>query len=398
MGQFRLSNFCSFMTALGVPTDIPRSVPLTRFQFYLGLSDALFCRSKSSDNTHLQELAQAFGYDVLNLAVLAGRLLWCEGVTPHVWRSHDLIAVGVDTEAYYVMLQCACDIMADVVATLGAKSRQAPWESFHKLNQWAQRNPKRLASEFRVVAESMPWFDKINLERTAIVHRGEKPHTATDRVSFNSGGLLSSLRELTRAMLDFSEQLGRIVFPEPERERISERRVIDGVYIPALHHLLNKYQVPNKSPELKLAAQCLLGCGGYVEAAYIGYPDGFWWKLLVTLSLALNVAPIAVDIPVNIYGEVADCTFGFSSNGGSCGFICYDRAGVWRDWGESVTQRAEHLKGAYSLERIAVVVRRMDGVASESSLGVRIPVIVSNDPKEAVDMCLKMLPTGGPPF
>ena len=48
-----------------------------------------------------------------------------------------------DTDAYYVMLQCACDTMADVVATLGAKKGQAPWESFHKLNQWALRNPGR---------------------------------------------------------------------------------------------------------------------------------------------------------------------------------------------------------------------------------------------------------------
>lgn len=384
------------MPALGVPTEIPRNDSLTRFQFYLGLSDALFCRAKSTD-THLQELAQAFGYDVLNLAVLAGRLLWCEGVTPQVWRSYDLIAVGIDVEAYYVMLQCACDIMADVVATLGAKKGQAPWESFHKLNQWALQNPSRLAPEFRIVAAELPWFDKVNSQRTAIVHRGRKYHVATDRVSFdggvsvNEGRILPSLRTLTEAMLDFSEQLGRIVLPEAKRKRFPEKRIIDGVYVPALGHLLNKYRAPRKSPGLKLAAQCLLGCGGYVEAAYIGYPDGFWWKLLFIISRALNVAPIALNIPVNIYGELADFTFVFSSNGGSCGFISYDRAGVWSDWVESVTQSAEHLKGAYGVERIAVVVRTIDGVASDDSLGERIPVIVSNDPTEAADMCLKIL-------
>jgi hypothetical protein len=378
------------MPALGVPTDIPRTDPLTRFQFYLGLADALFCRGQSTGG-HLQELARAFGYDVLNLAVLAGRLLWYEGVTPQVWRSHDLIAVGVDTEAYYVMLQCACDIMADIVATLGAKSRQAPWESFHKLNQWALRNPNRLASEFKIVATQLPWFDKINLKRTEIVHRGEKPHTATDRVSFNSGSLLLSLRELTEGLLDFSEQLGRIVLPEAERERFSEKRVIDGVYIPALNHLLNKYQVPEKSPELKLAAQCLLGCGGYVEAAYIGYPDGFWWKLLFTISRALNVAPFAANIPVNVYGEVADCTFVFSSNGVPCGFISYDRGSVGRDWVEHVTQSAEQLRGASGAERIAIVVRTIDDVASQESFDQRIPVIVCNDPTEGADMFLRSL-------
>lgn len=37
------------------------------------------------------------GHDVLNIAALAGRLLWYEGVTPEMWRSHDLIAVAVDS-------------------------------------------------------------------------------------------------------------------------------------------------------------------------------------------------------------------------------------------------------------------------------------------------------------
>jgi hypothetical protein len=378
------------MTALGVPTEIPRAESLTRFQRYLGLADALFCRAQPTGD-HLGELARAFAYDVLNLAVLAGRLLWYEGVTPQIWRSHDLIDVGVDTEAYYVMLQCACDIMADVVATLGARKGQAPSESFHKLNQWALRNPNRLASEFQIVASHLPWFDKINSRRTEIVHRGEKPHTYTDRVSFNSGRLLLSARELTREMLDFSEELGRIVLPETARERFPEKRVIDGVYVPALDHLLNKYQVPEKSPELKLIAQCLLGCGGYVEAAYMGYPDGFWWKLLLTISRSFNVAPFATDIPVNSYGDVRHCTFVFSSNGMSCGFISYDEGGRgWsrRDWQEAARESAEQLRASCGVEKIAIVVRTLDGHEPQPELDKTIPVIISNDPKEAADMFL----------
>ena len=376
------------MPALGVPAEIGRSDSLHRFQFYLGLSDALFCRGQTA-GPHLAELARAFGYDVLNLAVLAGRLLWCEGVTPVKWRSHDLIAVGVDTEAYYVMLQCACDIMADVVATLGAKRGQAPWESFHKLNQWALRNHNRLASQFQIVAAKLTWFDKINLKRTQIVHRGEKPHTATDRVSFNSGLLLPSLRELTVAMLDFSEHLGKIVLPEDERERFSKKRVIDGVYVPALDHLLNKYQVPERSSELRLAAQCLLGCGGYVEAAYIGYPSGFLWTLLFTVSRSLKVAPFAFDVPVSPHGEVCDCTFLFSSNGMSCGFVAYEQARSGRDWLEYATQIGEQLQAAYNAERIAIIVRRMDGSAPENLLDRKIPVIICDDPIEAADTFFK---------
>jgi hypothetical protein len=382
------------MPALGVPTEIPRTDRLTRYQFYLGLADALFWRAQPTGG-HLEELARAFGYDVLNLAVLAGRLLWCEGVTPEMWRSHDLIAVGVDVETYYVMLQCACDIMADVVATLGAKKNQAPWESFHKLNQWALRNPGRLASEFRIVAAELPWFDKINSQRTAIVHRGEKYHVATDRVSFdggvsvNEGRILPSLRTLTEAMLDFSEQLGRIVLPEAKRKRFPEKRIIDGVYVPALGHLLSKYRVPRKSPELKLAAQCLLGCGGYVEAAFIGYPDGYWWRVLLTISRALNVAPSAVNIPVNIGGEVEECVFVFSSNGMSCAFIGYDQSEL--NWLEDITERAMQLQTAYNAERVAIIVRKMGGGAPDDSTDRKIPLIICDDPTEAADTFMKAI-------
>ncbi len=76
-------------------------------------------------------------WGVLNIAALAGRLLSYEGVTPEIWRSHDLIAVSVDAEMYYVMLQSACDIMADVIAVLLAReSTQASrwWQAFGMSN------------------------------------------------------------------------------------------------------------------------------------------------------------------------------------------------------------------------------------------------------------------------
>ena len=210
------------MSALGVPVQIDRRQPLTRFQFYLGLADALNSK-QHADSGHLRELASSFAHDVLNLAALGGRLLWYEGVTPEIWRSHDLIAVSVDTEAYYVMLQSACDIMADVIATLGAKKGQAPWESFHKLNEWALKNPHRLDRAYHLIARKLPWFGKINSARTGIVHRGKKILVYTDRVPFNWGRLLPTLRELTRGMLRFSEQLSTVITPSKDRNRNPEK-------------------------------------------------------------------------------------------------------------------------------------------------------------------------------
>src|SRR5262245_50469096 len=155
------------MPALGSPGEISQEENLTRFQYYLGLCDAL-THSDSVHSAHLRELSDSFAHDVLNLAALAGRLLWYEGVTPEIWRSHDLISVVVDVEAYYTMLQCACDIMADVIATLGAKPGQAPLESFHKLNEWALKNQDRLRPEYQLIARRMPWFSEINSVRTGL--------------------------------------------------------------------------------------------------------------------------------------------------------------------------------------------------------------------------------------
>jgi hypothetical protein len=47
----------------------------------------------------IAELAHSFAHDVLNLAVLASRLLWYEALPPDMTRSPDLVAVGTDTEA-----------------------------------------------------------------------------------------------------------------------------------------------------------------------------------------------------------------------------------------------------------------------------------------------------------
>jgi len=124
--------------ALGTTVERDLRERLSRFEYYVRLADAL--SNRADDSGHLKQLAHSFGHDILNLATLAGRLLWYEGVTPDMWRSHDLVAVAVDAEAYFVMLQTACDIMADVVTTLGAKPGQAPLDSFHRPNEWAIRS------------------------------------------------------------------------------------------------------------------------------------------------------------------------------------------------------------------------------------------------------------------
>src|SRR5579862_9369088 len=122
------------MRALGKLVEVKLDEELSRHDYYLPIADVLIAASAASQADyaeHLAELAYSYADDILNLANLASRLLWFEGVTPDLWRSPDLVSVGVDTSSYFVTLQTACDIMADAIATLGAKKGQAPTESFH---------------------------------------------------------------------------------------------------------------------------------------------------------------------------------------------------------------------------------------------------------------------------
>ena len=369
----------AMVSALGIPIQIDRGQPLTRFQFSLGLPDALNCVEHEA-SPHLKELADSFAHDVLNIAALSGRLLCYEGVTPEIWRSHDLIAVSVDAEAYYVMLQSACDIMADVIATLGAKKGQAPWESFHRLNEWALKNPDRLDSAYHLVAVELPWFAKINSKRTGIVHRGKTILVYTDRVSFNWGRFIPGFRDLTRSMLDFSEQLSSVVLSEKDREKNPKKTVIDGVYIPALHHLLNQYAVPAESNALKSKAQCLLSCGGYVEAAYIGYPNDFWWTVLNSSVSAIQGKLLEANIPVNVGGTVHDCKFVISDGRTVYGLIACDHGEVEAAWLSGAAKSAMDFQSQSSLYRAAMLVREMRGEPPELLPDTKVPVIVGSDP------------------
>src|SRR5215470_3840620 len=96
---------------------------------------------------------------------------------------------------------------------------QTPSDSFHKLNEWAIRNPSRLNPEFHFFARSLPWFDQINGVRTKLVHRGGNVWIYTERTWFEwdiqlagerlrrGKYLISTLGRLTESMWEFSKVL-----------------------------------------------------------------------------------------------------------------------------------------------------------------------------------------------
>jgi hypothetical protein len=143
-------------SALALLITLDGEKTLTRSDYYLRLAYVLMdfaeTHSSSSDVAEIAGHAHAFGNDVLNIAVLAANLLWFEGVTPDMSRSPDLVRISVDVENYLVLLQTACDIMADVIRRFGIPPKrrgQVPEESFHKRHNWAKDNRGRLASGFR---------------------------------------------------------------------------------------------------------------------------------------------------------------------------------------------------------------------------------------------------------
>jgi hypothetical protein len=209
----------------------------------------------------------------------------------------------------------------------------------------------------------------------------------TDRVSFNWGNLLPSLRKLTSELLDFSVHLGRVVNSEDERKKSAKMLVIDGVYVPALYHLLNKYHTPNKSPDLILGARSLVACGGYVEAAHLGYPDGFWWEVLVLVSKTLGRGPISGNVPVNVGGRVHDSKFVFSHAGQRCGFVACDGGNTGPDWLAGAAKSAKQLQADCSVEEVAFIVRRMKGTtpAPERLPDTAVPLFVEDDAHKAAD-------------
>lgn len=387
------------MIALGTTIEVERSARLNRFEYYLHLCDALANRPDPSG--HLNELAISFGHDVLNLATLAGRLLWYEGVTPDMGRTPDLVAVGVDSEAYFVMLQTACD-MADVVSSVGGIARSTPFESFHELNEYAVNNPARVNKGFEFLATKLRWFNQVNGIRTKLVHRGGDVWVYTDRVRFEwdvqlPGGqfrrgryLLPLLQTLTTSMLEFSQVLAEVVVPRERLQAYGKQTVISGVYVPALYHLLQNYNVPQKGVWLTWGARCLAVCGGYVEAAYLGYADGFWWRFLLKVSERLNVGPSWAEIHVSPSGVVHDSKVVFRLDGKNTGLILCDEINDGAAWLKGAAESTRDFSDAYDLSGVVLVGREQEGSARNLP-GQRAAVIVDNDPDRASERVVAAL-------
>jgi hypothetical protein len=266
--------------------------------------------------------ACALAHDVLNMATMAGELLWHTSVAPLRSTTPDSVYISMVAENYFVQARSACDVIAEVILKLCVEPKkrgQLPPEdplegnSFRPLLNWVVKNPTRIP-DIGFVAEHQDWFSQLVGIRDKLVHLGHDVIIYTNPIAPSFGlmdtgastlhffrkprerfpegptlvPLLPALKRITEGVLTLSGQVATATAQNRGRTS-AKRNVLNGVYIPALRHLLS-YEEPTQADmthEVKhrrtLEARYLLEAGDYLNAIRFGYPDGFWFHFAVRL-------------------------------------------------------------------------------------------------------------------
>ena len=351
--------------------------------------DAVERDPTSPQSERLAELAYSFAHDLLNLSVLASRLLWYEALTPDMSRSPDLVAVGADAESFFLFLKAACDLLAEItveVAVDAAMKGKAPSDSFDKLAQWVRKDPARIDPAFHFLALQLGWFDELHGIRTNLAHRGYDMLIYTNRAFLSFGiaasgrietrllrerrglsagsygftrtPLLPFVKRLSQSMQHVSDQIASASLARVKLERPSRTHALCGVYVPALHGL-DSYEPPTKSPRLKIIADCLQRCGEYLTASKVGFPDGYWWQFLITLSEHFGTYPGHVgefgEGPTDV---LVDWKIIFIMEEKRFGIMARDVVSTEKIWLEGAKKSLEEFASDAQLARAVLVSRR----------------------------------------
>src|SRR5262249_53272168 len=95
---------------------------------------------------------------------------------------------------------------------------------------------------------------------------------------------------------------------------------------------------------------------GYVEAALIGYPDG-WWQTLLNLSAAFGTMPSSGIVLVPASDQVYDCRFVFARDGKTLGVIACDEVFSNEKWLNSAAARGQEFLQARKLDKAVLIGR-----------------------------------------
>jgi hypothetical protein len=382
---------------------------ITRHEFRLPLCDLLQDLVKQDidgpDARKFSEITHSLAHDVLNVAVLAGRLLWYEGVTPNMTRSLDLVAIAVDTESYLVLLRTAYDIITKAIVHFGVEARnrgQIPSDSFNSLKSWIENKkyPGRINKfhePFRFFVDHFDRFVELKDLRDRIIHQGHRPIIYTERVRFEfflvptgvvelqwlHGGykqedhredkprfkrvpLLSFLREHTSFVLELTNQLCQAIEKQQSIRR-SGNHVISGVYVPALHHLLAYKEPPerndsnpNQPERLRrgIAALFLLKAGDYLSAVERGYPDGFWWRFVMRICEMFLDPPTYMSRPKFAdWGVLVGWEIVFRENERSVALFLRNNVFMEANWLSGEVENLDRFSESAEADRIVLVAK-----------------------------------------
>jgi hypothetical protein len=421
----------------------------SKHQFYVPLCDILLDLVEQDkdgpDALEFSAIAHSLAHDFLNLATLAGRLLWYEAVTPDMSRSPDLVAIAVDTETCVVSLRAACDIVARAFwhFCIDPKKRgQLPKEekeekktaaSLRAMLFWARDNPQRLREHFRFLPNHFDWFMKMRADRDKIVHDGYSLNIYTERDFFQfflfprgvtelqqlHGGykqedydennprfvrlpLLSWLKKLTSDVLRLADDLARAIETQLAVQ-CSKTHVLDGVYVPALHHLLS-YEQPrpgyalddNETRRRHISAWHLLKTGDYLSAIERGYPDGHWWQFVMRLCDLFPKPPRHMSQPDFTGGGIlTGWGFVFGLGEENVAITLRDMVLFETEWIKGARENLNELARRARAPKAVLVARRNKGPDSLSpDTDLSSFLIIEADPIAAAEKAFAMLTKG----
>ena len=108
--------------------------------------------------------------------------------------------------------------------------------------------------------------------------------------------LMPFLKKSTTHVLHLADQVATII-TQQRGLMPSQTHVLNGVYIPALNHILS-YEEPTRREitaeekwRAKIKAWYLYEAGNYLESLNFGYPDGFWLQFVVRVSELFRERP-----------------------------------------------------------------------------------------------------------
>jgi hypothetical protein len=384
--------------ALGKIVRLREGHPLSKHDFSLPLSDILLNLVERDIHgpsaLSFSQHANSFAHDFIHLATLAGQLLWYVSVAPVRTGTPDSLRISLTAESYFVCLRSAYDIIAAIIVDtcVDPKKRgQVPGDSFHRLIEWAKANPARVQDDLRFLTAPRDSFMELRGIRDKLIHSGYDLLVYTDDIAPSFGmmdtgevdlhflrspgeplknkvqiaPLMPFLQKHTKEVLSLADQVANVISGQ-QGHTASQTHVLNGVYIPALNHIL-LYEEPirremtaEEKSRRKIKAWYLYKAGDYLESLNFGFPDSFWLRFTVRVSeLFGEKPPLYVSKPEYPRYRDSEILIGwkliFSYGDKHFGLFVRDAVGLDGEEPAKLKVQLDEFKARFELEAAAII-------------------------------------------